>query len=219
MSSLGFECLLLAVTVILFTSDFRDCLQYSKQKKSLLHWWWVKNAIAWFFWDRGKTWQNAEHCLFIQLFHLHIKQEKKRSNQKETMCGRDYSTDDNFWGGLDFSLFVFWGGRPPWQLRPKAFKQAYIVVSLDSSSLIFHQYYCLHIKREKCLSSVLSACSCIVVLRVVFTWMLGECINTWAVFNGGHVVTQTRCAVRGGLWHTLGTTVDNVGQVCCHKCL
>lgn len=24
----------------------------------------------------------ASHCLFIQLFHLHIKQEKKRSNKK-----------------------------------------------------------------------------------------------------------------------------------------
>lgn len=36
MSSLGFECLPLTVTVILFTSDFRDCLHCSKKKKSLL---------------------------------------------------------------------------------------------------------------------------------------------------------------------------------------
>lgn len=35
MTSLGFECLPLKVTVILFTSDFRDCLHCSK-KKSLL---------------------------------------------------------------------------------------------------------------------------------------------------------------------------------------
>lgn len=35
MTSLGFECLPLTVTVILFTSDFRDCLHCSK-KKSLL---------------------------------------------------------------------------------------------------------------------------------------------------------------------------------------
>lgn len=67
-SSLGFECLPLAVTVILFTSDFRDCLQYSKQK-----------SLFYTGGERGKMLLQGEnremlkcfsHGLFTPLFHL-----------------------------------------------------------------------------------------------------------------------------------------------------
>lgn len=66
MPSLGFECLPLTVTVILFTSDFRDCLHCSKKKSLFYNWRRVENAFATFLKWRGggSTADIVCHCLF-----------------------------------------------------------------------------------------------------------------------------------------------------------
>ena len=76
MSSLGFECLPLAVTVILFTSDLRDCLHLLQTERSLLRWWRVKkSATSTFFIVRGKKWLTL-FFLIVWLIHFHISKEK-----------------------------------------------------------------------------------------------------------------------------------------------
>lgn len=71
-SSPGFECLLLAVTVIFFTSDFWGMPAVLQTDKSLSETGGEgENAVASF---RFYLERKAPHCLFVCLFHLHIKQ-------------------------------------------------------------------------------------------------------------------------------------------------
>lgn len=73
MSSLGFECLPLTVTVILFTSDFRDCLHCSKKKVSFTigdEW---KTPLQHFWSGGGEAAQLTSSVIVCLVFHLHIK--------------------------------------------------------------------------------------------------------------------------------------------------